>query len=101
MKLTSCAVVVMVCGVGWAGAVSSPVGSVSTPHQNIKAWRQQRRLQNGNNGQKLNEEHVVSRRDSGYGAPDVSAPVPAPDEAVDLHNKEFCVDVSTFQPVVW
>merc|ERR1719228_1186244 len=26
---------------------------------------------------------------------------PPPQEHVDLHNKEFCVDVSTYQPVVW
>ena len=25
----------------------------------------------------------------------------AADQPVDLHNKEFCVDVSTYQPVVW
>merc|ERR1719220_1775194 len=30
-----------------------------------------------------------------YGAPS------EPSEPVDLHNKEFCVDVSTYQPVVW
>ena len=30
-----------------------------------------------------------------YGGP------PEPSEPVDLHNKEFCVDVSTYQPVVW
>ena len=29
------------------------------------------------------------------------APAPAEEEKVDLHNKEFCVDVSTYQPVVW
>ena len=23
------------------------------------------------------------------------------DDSVDLHNKEFCVDISTYQPVVW
>ena len=23
------------------------------------------------------------------------------DSPIDLHNKEFCVDVSTYQPVVW
>ena len=33
---------------------------------------------------------------SSYGSP--SAPAENP---VDLHNKEFCVDVSTYQPVVW
>merc|ERR1712025_247071 len=26
---------------------------------------------------------------------------PANSDAVDLHSKEFCVDVSTYQPVVW
>merc|ERR1719412_2830051 len=30
-----------------------------------------------------------------YGGP------PEPSEPVDLHNKEFCVDVSAYQPVVW
>merc|ERR1719245_2936595 len=30
-----------------------------------------------------------------YGSPSPNA------EGVDLHNKEFCVDVSTYQPVVW
>ena len=30
-----------------------------------------------------------------YGGP------PEASEPVDLHNKEFCVDVSTYQPVVW
>ena len=30
------------------------------------------------------------------------APGPVePSEPIDLHNKEFCVDVSTYQPVVW
>ena len=33
---------------------------------------------------------------SGYDAPAEHA-----DEEIDLHNKEFCVDVSTYQPVVW
>merc|ERR1712107_710109 len=41
---------------------------------------------------------------SGYGSPaaepvaDYGAPH---DEEIDLHNKEFCVDVSTYQPVIW
>ena len=30
-----------------------------------------------------------------YGGP------PEASEPIDLHNKEFCVDVSTYQPVVW
>ena len=33
-----------------------------------------------------------------YGSPAPSTPDA---EGVDLHNKEFCVDVSTYQPVVW
>ena len=43
-------------------------------------------------------EHLIERRraqQAGYGA---AAPA---SETVDLHNKEFCVDVSTYQPVVW
>ena len=32
-----------------------------------------------------------------YGSP-AAAPV---SDVVDLHNEEFCVDVSTYQPVVW
>ena len=32
----------------------------------------------------------------GYGGPQEEEPTP-----VDLHNKEFCVDVSTFDPVTW
>jgi len=34
-----------------------------------------------------------------YGSPSQSTGDQA--EGVDLHNKEFCVDVSTYQPVVW
>ena len=44
------------------------------------------------------DEHLIERRaaqQSGYGAPTQE------NEVVDLHNKEFCVDVSTFQDVVW
>jgi len=53
-------------------------------------------------------DHSINRRNSGYGAP--SAPEPQAsygaaetqaEETIDLHNKEFCVDVSTYQPVVW
>jgi hypothetical protein len=34
-----------------------------------------------------------------YGSP--GAVAAAAENPVDLHNKEFCVDVSTYQPVVW
>jgi len=30
-----------------------------------------------------------------------AAPPPSHDKPVDLHNKEFCVDVSAYQPVQW
>merc|ERR1719317_821256 len=43
-----------------------------------------------------------------YGSPAAPAPAsygsptaPAVTSGVDLHNEEFCVDVSTYQPVVW
>merc|ERR1712168_89425 len=42
----------------------------------------------GTNKQKRNP-------DQAYGSPAANS------DAVDLHNKEFCVDVSTYQPVVW
>ena len=37
---------------------------------------------------------------SGY-SPGVDDGLTDPDGPIDLHNKEFCVDVSTYQPVVW
>ena len=54
-------------------------------------------------------KHRIERRKADkspqYGAPappppTYGAPAPATD-VVDLHNKEFCVDVSSYQPVVW
>ena len=41
-------------------------------------------------------QHLIERRTANYGAPSDSD-----SNAVDLHNKEFCVDVSTFLPVEW
>ena len=32
---------------------------------------------------------------------DASVESDADDGEIDLHNKEFCVDVSTYQPVIW
>ena len=39
-------------------------------------------------------QHLIERRTANYGAPES-------DKNVDLHNKEFCVDVSTYLPVEW
>ena len=36
-----------------------------------------------------------------YGSPAPLAYESPTDNSVDLHDKEFCVDVSTYQPVVW
>ena len=42
-----------------------------------------------------NSQHLINRRTASY--PEASGA----EATVDLHNKEFCVDVSTYQPVVW
>merc|ERR1712123_382310 len=48
----------------------------------------------------MKENHKIHAREAnGHGAYAHSS-VPQ-DTTVDLHNKEFCVDVSTYQPVVW
>merc|ERR1711892_1451387 len=48
----------------------------------------------------MEENHKIHAREAnGHGAyAHSSAPQ---DSTVDLHNKEICVDVSTYQPVVW
>ena len=55
-------------------------------------------------------EHQIQRRKADkslqYGAPappapSYGAPPPPASDVVDLHNKEFCVDVSSYQPVIW
>jgi len=47
-------------------------------------------------------QHLINRRKANYPASDPAPAIPQTEgEAVDLHNKEFCVDVSTYQPVVW
>jgi len=44
-----------------------------------------------------NSQHLINRRTASY-----SQDTPTGGEGnVDLHNKEFCVDVSTYEPVVW
>merc|ERR1719323_2409744 len=39
-------------------------------------------------------QHWIERRTANYNSDNNN-------DNVDLHNKEFCVDVSTYQPVVW
>ena len=48
--------------------------------------------------QSSGSQHLIDRRNVNYGNTDTGG---AGDNTVDLHNKEFCVDVSTYQPVVW
>ena len=58
----------------------------------------------------LGVDHMIKKRKAdnhnhnSYAAPVStsygSSAAPA-ENPVDLHNKEFCVDVSTYQPVVW
>ena len=51
----------------------------------------------------VKSDRKIERRvaqENGYGAPQGGYGAPE-EEVVDLHNKEFCVDVSTFQEVVW
>lgn len=97
VQTASCVVLVLVAAVldnGGVWAKSSPANWNASPRQ-----RQPFSLSDGHLA-----GHNVPRRDShsapssnGYGAP----PAESADEPVDLHNKEFCVDVSTFEPVVW
>ena len=44
-------------------------------------------------GSPTNPTISTSPTNQGYGAPE--------EEKIDLHNKEFCVDVSTYDPVTW
>ena len=43
-----------------------------------------------------NSQHLINRRTASYPQETGGA-----EATVDLHTKEFCVDVSTYQPVVW
>ena len=49
------------------------------------------------------DKHIAAAPPPGLyqSAPPTYSPLPPKDNAVDLHNKEFCVDVSTYQPVLW
>ena len=58
----------------------------------------------------LGVDHTIKKRKAAnhnhnsYAAPvstSYGSPGAAAEDSVDLHNKEFCVDVSTYQPVVW
>ena len=61
--------------------ITVSVGSVSA-----------RRIDIGNS-----PHHIVKRNADQH----PSYPSPPAENSVDLHNKEFCVDISTYQPVVW
>ena len=75
-----------------ATIVMSSVGAVDMSHPVLNDWARHSRKVDSK------DEHIIDRRaaqQSGYGAPAQES------EVVDLHNKEFCVDVSIFQDVVW
>lgn len=44
-----------------------------------------------------NSQHLINRRTASYSQDTLEGG----EGNVDLHNKEFCVDVSTYEPVVW
>jgi len=70
-------------------------GGLTTSNNN--QWRRHSRRMDTNQSP---VQHLINRRKANYPASDPAIPQ-AEGEAVDLHNKEFCVDVSTYQPVVW
>merc|ERR1712038_1645721 len=68
------------------------VGADQVKYPIIKAWTKHMAKSDSNTN--LTREPRNAQQ-NGYGAPEKE------EEVVDLHNKEFCVDVSTFQEVVW
>ena len=53
---------------------------------------------------KINKRKADNHNHNSFTSPvstSYGAPAAAPENPVDLHNKAFCVDVSTYQPVVW
>jgi len=88
----------LLAAVGWAGAMTKP-------QQPLQAWRQHRRVEPESlvaAEQHKKEQHPIIRRDSHSSASQYGAPASTEESTgIDLHNKEFCVDVSTYQPVVW
>merc|ERR550534_398264 len=82
----------VLCLVGLVSVVSG--GLTSTNSQ----WRRHsRRVETSQSP----AQHLINRRNSGYPAADERQEGAPAQNTVDLHNKEFCVDVSTYQPVVW
>ena len=72
------------------------VGADQVKYPIIKAWTKHIAKSDNDTGltrEARNAHGHGGASQSGYGAP--------AEEVVDLHNKEFCVDVSTFQEVVW
>ena len=75
-----------------ATVVMSSVSAADMSHPVLNEWAKHSRKVDSK------DEHLIERRaaqQGGYGAPAQES------EVVDLHNKEFCVDVSTFLEVVW
>jgi len=68
------------------------VGADQVKYPIIKAWT--KHIAKSDLNTNLTREPRNAQQ-NGYGAPEKE------EEVVDLHNKEFCVDVSTFQEVVW
>eukprot|EP00090_Calanus_glacialis_P018919 TRINITY_DN2922_c0_g1_i1.p1 TRINITY_DN2922_c0_g1~~TRINITY_DN2922_c0_g1_i1.p1 ORF type:complete len:340 (-),score=58.63 TRINITY_DN2922_c0_g1_i1:150-1142(-) len=82
----------VLCLVGLVSVVSG--GLTSTNSQ----WRRHsRRVETSQSP----VQHLINRRNSGYPVVDERQEEAAAQNTIDLHNKEFCVDVSTYQPVVW
>ena len=68
----------------------------------IKAWTKHVAKPSSESLESLREPRNAQQ--NGYGAPaqpSYGAAEEPSEEVVDLHNKEFCVDVSTFQEVIW
>ena len=49
----------------------------------------------------MEEMHKIHARKADGGHAHYAQPSATDAGGVDLHNEEFCVDVSTYQPVVW
>jgi len=73
------------------GLLALSTTSYSAAHQ---SWRP---ISRSSQAVESNSQHLINRRTANYNQDQQ----PNSEATVDLHNKEFCVDVSTYQPVVW